>query len=265
MIVTPIKTRVLMPPQDDLLAAIRAVLRRLNERAVLVITSKVVSIWQGRCVPRSDYPDKDELIKQEADYYLPREAAPGGWVMHALKHNVFIPSAGIDESNGNDYYILWPKNPMGAAKTLWQWLRKTYGVRDLGVIISDSHTIALRRGVIGFALGYHGFIPLKDYRGTKDLFRRELKMTQTNFPDALAAAAVVLMGEGSEATPLALIEDVPTLQFTGRPFRPRKPFSSFEIKTREDLFYPLLSAVPWRRGRGGRGVGRRQHSQRRNA
>jgi F420-0:gamma-glutamyl ligase len=198
------------------------------------------------------YPDKDALIRKEADKYLPRAATPHAWVMHTIKHNIFIPSAGVDESNAHGHYILWPRDPEGTAKTLWQWARKIYSVKNIGIIISDSHSIPLRRGMMGFALSYYGFRPLKEYRGTKDLFGREMKMTQTNFPDALASAAVLTMGEGRESMPAAVIRDIPDIVFTGRPWRPRRPHSSFEIKTREDLYYPLLSSVPWRRG--GRGA-----------
>lgn len=254
MIITPIKTRVLLPPRDDLLSAIKKALPRLKEKTVLVITSKVVSVWQGRCVPLAQFPDKDDLIKKEADFYLPREAAPHGWVMHTIKHNIFIPSAGIDESNADKHYILWPKNPRKTAKALWQWARKTYRVRDVGIIISDSHSIPLRRGMMGFALSYYGFRPLKEYRGTRDLFGREMKMTQANFPDSLASAAVLTMGEGKESMPIALISDIPDLVFTGRPWHPRQAHSSFEIKTKEDLYYPLLSAVPWEKGGGGKSL-----------
>lgn len=248
MIVTPIKTRVLVPPQDDLLTVIQKSLPRLREHSVLVITSKVVSIWQGRCIPKEKYPDKDELIKKEADFYLPRTTTPHAWVMHTIKNNIFIPSAGVDESNADDHYILWPKNPAATAKRIWQWARKSYGVKNLGIIISDSHSIPLRRGMMGFALSYYGFRPLKEYRGTKDLFGREMKMTQANYPDALASAAVLAMGEGDESMPLAVIRDIPNIVFTARPYRSRRPHSSFEIKTREDLYYPLLSSVPWKKG-----------------
>lgn len=251
MLITSIKTRVLVPPQDDLPAVIKKALPRIRERSVLVITSKVVSIWQGRCIPKENYPDKDDLIKKEADWYLPREKAPHGWVMHTIKHNIFIPSAGVDESNANNHYILWPKNPKKTAKTLWQWACRTYRVREVGIIISDSHSIPLRRGMMGLALSHYGFRPLKEYRGTKDLFGRELKMTQANFPDALASAAVLAMGEGRESTPLAIIRDIPAIRFSSRPYRSRRPHSSFEIKTKEDLYYPLLSSVPWKKGGGG--------------
>ncbi len=126
--------------------------------------------------------------------------------------------------------------------------QEKYRVRGAWIVITDSHTIPLRRGVLGISLAHYGFVPLKDYRGKLDLFGRELKMTQTNIADGLAAAAVVLMGEGSECTPLAVIRDVPFVRFVERPAKSRKPFSSFEIKTKEDLYYPLFSSVSWQKG-----------------
>jgi putative folate metabolism gamma-glutamate ligase len=252
MKIVAVKTAVIHPPKDDLLKAIASAIPSLKEKSVVVITSKVVSIWQGRCVPMNAYASKDELVMREADLYLPREMTPGAWCMHTIKNNVFIPSAGVDESNADGYYILWPKDPMVVAKKLWVWLRKKYGVKDLGVIISDSHTIPLRRGVMGISLAHYGFEPLKDYRDTPDIFGRTLKMTQTNIPDGLAGAAVVLMGEGDERTPLAVITDIPWIKFVERPVRAKKPFSSFEIRTHEDLYYPLLSGMKWKKGKGGK-------------
>ena len=253
MIIQPLRTNILTPPRDDLRRAIASSLKSLPEKSILVITSKIVSIGEGRCIPKDRYPNKDVLTRREADRYLPRKFIPGAWVMHTIKNNLFIPSAGIDESNADGYYILWPRNARRSAKELWQWLRKKYHVKDLGVIISDSHTIALRRGVLGISLAHYGFVPLRDYRDTPDLFGRLLKMSQTNIADGLTAAAVVVMGEGSEQTPLCLIKDIPWVKFVASPPKTRRPFSSFEIKTKEDLYFPLLSRAPWRKGGGGRG------------
>ncbi len=254
MIVKSIKTRIIFPPQDDLLSAISESIKTIPEKSIIVVTSKVISIWQGRCIRLEKYLDKDLLVMQEADAYLSRQATPGAWCMHTLKNNIFIPSAGIDESNGNNHYILWPKHPKQTAKKLYQWLSKKYHVKNIGVIISDSHTIPLRRGVLGISLAHYGFVPLKDYRQTKDLFGRKFTMSQTNIADGLAAAAVMIMGEGAECTPLAIVQDVPWIKFVSKPALPNKPFSSFEIKSKEDLYFPLISSVPWQKGRGGMGL-----------
>lgn len=243
-----------MPPKDDLLEAISNSIKFLKEKSVVVITSKVVSIWQGRCIPADCFKNKDDLIIKEADFYISRKLVPGQWCMQTLKNNLLIPSAGIDESNANGHYILWPENLKQTAKKLYIWLKKKYNVRDMGIIITDSHTIPSRRGVTGISLAHYGFLPLKDYRNKKDLFGRIFKVSQTNITDSLASSAVLLMGEGSECTPLAVIEDIPFVKFSSKPYNSRKKFSSFEIKTKEDLYYPLISAVKWKKGGGGKKI-----------
>ena len=247
MIIQPIKTKILQPPQDDLLKIISDSIKSIPEKSIVVVTSKVVSLWQGQCVPIGQYT-KDELTAMEADLYLPRKSTPGAWCMHTIKNNVFIPSAGIDESNADGFYILWPKNLPAATKQLWLWLKKEYRVKNLGIIITDSHTIPLRRGVLGISLAHYGFNPLKDYRDKPDLFGRKFKMAQTNISDGLAAAAVVVMGEGSEATPICMITGIPWVQFVQKPVKSKLPFSSFEIKKKEDMYYPLFAAMPWKHG-----------------
>lgn len=253
MIITSIKTRILLPPKDDLLGVIKESLPRLEEKTIVAVTSKVVSIWQGRCIPREQFSDKDKLVAKEADWYLPREAVPGRRAMLTLKHNVLVPTAGVDESNGNGYYILWPRDTRGMARTLYQWVRQTYRAKHCGIIITDSHSVPLRRGTIGLSLAHYGFLPLKDYRGTRDLFGRKLVVTQANVVDSLAAAAVLAMGEGDEGTPLALISDIPFVAFSSGARMSRKPFSSLIVDRKEDLYAPLLRSVSWKRGGGGIG------------
>lgn len=251
MIIKPIKTRKFLPPQDNLWDLLSA-LPKLKESNVVAVASKVVSIGEGRCLPAGSAKDKDELIKQEADEYLPREAVPGGWAMHTLKNGIFMPSAGIDESNSAGYYILWPKNSMDSARRIWKFLKTKHRLKKIGVIITDSRSIPLRRGITGIALAFFGFEPLRDYRGSKDIFGRRLVFSQTNIADSLSAGAVLAMGEGGEQTPLAVIENVPFVKFTNRKPGSRKKFSSFLVKLEEDLYAPFLNGVKWKKGGGGR-------------
>lgn len=255
MTVKPIKTRILIPPQDDLLEVMANSIKSLKERSVVVVTSKVVSIWEGRCIPTDQVKDKDELIRKEADHYLERDVAPEALVMHTIKNNIFIPSAGIDESNAKNHYILWPKDSQKSARKIWEWIRDKYNVKEVGVIISDSHTIPARRGAMGISLGHYGFNPLRDYRGLPDLFGRELKMSQTDVADGLAAAAVLVMGEGKEGTPVAVIEDIPGVEFI-EGVKKFKKDEAFELTTKYDLYWPLFSAVRWKKGGGGKKLAR---------
>lgn len=247
MKVKAIKTKLFKPPKDDLLGEIIKRIKRLHERSVLVIASKVVSIHQGRCIPKAKVPHKDELIQKEADRYLPRSAVPNGYAVLTVKNNILIPTAGIDESNVGEYYVLWPKNIPRAAKEIHAFLRRKYHVKKVGVIIADSHTVPMRRGVLGITLGFYGFRPLNDYRGTRDLFGRKFKVSVADVVDALATAGVLVMGEGREQTPLALVTDIPFVKFTNRLYQPRKKHSSLHIHWNEDIYGSLLNAMKWRR------------------
>lgn len=62
---------------------------------------------------------------------------------------------------------------------------------------------------MGRAIGVAGFLPIKSYVGKEDLYGRESRVTTSNIADALASSAVLVMGEGSEQTPLAQIKNAP--------------------------------------------------------
>jgi F420-0:gamma-glutamyl ligase len=244
-LVKPIKTRVFLPPKDDLFSLIKESIFDLKEKSILVFTSKIVSIWQGRCIKMGLVKDKDELIKKEAQLYFESPGRGGeDSPMLTIKNNTLIPAAGIDESNGNGYYILWPQTPFLAAKKIYQFIKRNYYLKKIGIIISDSHTIPMRRGTVGISIAYWGFEPLKDYRGKKDIFGRKLQITQLNIADSLAATANLVMGEGKEQTPIAIIEDLDFVKF--------KESSKFReglgIKTQEDIYGPLISAIKWKSG-----------------
>jgi coenzyme F420-0:L-glutamate ligase / coenzyme F420-1:gamma-L-glutamate ligase len=75
----------------------------------------------------------------------------------------------------------------------------------IGVIITDSFGRAWRKGSQGVALGASGVPAFVDLRGAPDLHGRTLRVSEIAPADSLAAAAVLMMGEAAEATPLVLI------------------------------------------------------------
>ncbi len=162
-----IKTRAMLPPKDDIYKVIDESVKDLREGDVLLITSKILGIHQDRCVKISSEVDKDNLVIQEADKVVTSylKNVPKGYMILTLKDNTLIPSSGIDESNANGYYILWPHEVNKQAKEICDYLRKKFSVTKLAVIVTDSHTIPLRRGVMGISIGFYGLNPLKDYRG----------------------------------------------------------------------------------------------------
>lgn len=249
MLIKAIKTRKFLPPKDNLWELLSAV-KILKENSVVAVTSKVVSIGEGRCIPVNQI-EKDRLIAKEADKYLERPTHNDS-VIYSIKNNLLVASAGVDESNGAGYYILWPKDPEKSAKRIWKFLKEKFHIRNLGVIITDSKVTPLRRGVVGIAVSYFGFKPLKDYRGTEDLFGRQFQMETSDIPDSLATAAVLEMGEGSERKPIAVIADISQIEFINKEYKPNSEDDSFEIPEKEDLFYPFLSSVKWKKGGSGK-------------
>ncbi len=252
MIVKAIKTRKFIPPKDDLLDLLSNI-KELKENSIVAVTSKVVAIGEGQCIEISKI-NKEKLIIAEADKYLPREEVPNGLVMHTIKNNMLVASSGVDESNGDGYYILWPKDPLESAKRIWKFLKEKFNVKNIGVIITDSRLTPLRQGVVGYSIGYFGFIPIKDYRGRIDLFGRKFEMETSNIPDSLASAVVLEMGEGAESQPLAVITDIPYIEFIDTEFRPNLGDFGLDIEEEKDIFYPFLSKVNWKKGGRGKKV-----------
>lgn len=247
MFVKAIKTRPFMPPKDDLFSLIKESFSNINlkEESIIVITSKIVSIWQGQCLKIDSIENKDDLIKKEADLYLDRDKVPKGYAMLTIKNNILIPTAGIDESNGNGYFILWPKKPFQAAKQIYSFIKENYHLNNFGIIIADSHCTPSRCGTTGISIAYYGFCPVKDYRGTKDIFGREMKISQSNIADSLAVSAVFIMGEGNEQTPIAIIEDIDFIKF--EEFNPTDS-NPLDIDRDNDIYAPLLKAIKWLKG-----------------
>ncbi len=210
--------------------------KNISEKTIIVITSKIISICQKRVVAK-DSITKEALIKQEADVVIKSNNTYGVYL--TIKNNILIPSAGIDESNGDNVYILYPENVQSSAEYIWNYLRKKHQLENLGILITDSHTTPMRLGVTGIALAWCGFAPLHSYIGTPDLYGHPLRMTQVNILDSLATSAVFLMGEGCEQTPLAIITDAPKINFVQNvPTAEEK--DSIIISMAEDLYAPII-------------------------
>jgi putative folate metabolism gamma-glutamate ligase len=217
-------------------------LTNINDGDILAITSKIVSLCQGRVVEKSSI-SKRELIAREADSILYTDHNPYDLYL-TIKDNILIPSAGIDESNSNGAYILYPQNLQAVAHTVWKHLTAKFSIENLGVIITDSHTTPMRWGVTGITLGWCGFEPLYSYINRPDIFGQPMRVTKINLLDALATSATLVMGEGDEQTPLAIIHNAPKITFVSRAPSAEEE-KSVTIPMEEDLYAPLLMAAEW--------------------
>jgi len=218
------------PPKDDLIAALEESLPEIKNGDVLCISSKVIAIDEGRCVQGN----KDDFIQEETNLYIPREKNKYRFCLSII-HHALISSAGIDKSNSGDYLTLLPKNPSASAKRICLWIKEKYSISDIAVIVTDSHTTPLRNGISGISIGAYGMQPLKDYRKTKDLFDYEIKMSRSNMIDPIASAAVNIMGEGNEQTPIVLVRNWPNVQFCIE-----DTWQDFVVDPEDDVYWPLL-------------------------
>lgn len=220
-------------------------LTELPERSVLVVTSKIIALCEGRTVPVHG-TDLPALVRQEAEWYMPEAKAQHGYTF-TLAHNMLTPNSGIDESNANGMYVRWPADPQASANDIRRYAVARFQLHEVGVIISDSNFLPLRWGAIGLALAYSGIEPVRSYADKTDLFGRSLKLTRTNVVDSLATTATFLMGEGAEQTPLAVLEDLPNVEFVRRD-PTTKEITARHTPPSEDSFGPLLTSVEWRPG-----------------
>lgn len=228
----PIKTRAFVPPRDNIYNLLKEYLPKLREGDILIITSKILSIHQGRCVRIKKGVNKRQLALREAEKYLPGKSK---YSFLTIKHNAIISSAGVDSSNGRGYYILPPKNPNLVAKQICHYLKRKFKIKNLAVIITDSHSIPLRHGTLGISIGFYGLKPLRDFSGQKSVFGARLKTSRSNIVDAVSAAATLLMGEGGDRIPLVIARGLKFVEFT------HKNTQRLLIpKSQDDIYAPLL-------------------------
>jgi F420-0:gamma-glutamyl ligase len=247
MIVKAIKTSKVTAGSTSLFSLLDEAFPALNERSIVVITSKIVSLCEGSVLP-IDQASLDVLVAQHAQYFLPSSMSQYH-VSLTVAHNSLVVAAGIDESNGDGNYVLWPKDVQATANEVRAYLLERHGLHHLGVIITDSTTKPLQQGTTGAAVAYSGIKPTKSYIGSGDLFGRKFEYNRSSIANGLAAAAVVTMGEGTEQTPLAIIEDVAFVEFTDVA-PPPEELSDVIVSMADDLYAPLLQRVPWEEGQG---------------
>lgn len=202
--------------------------------SVIVISAKIISILEGNLVNLSKITF-EELVKKEADSII-RTVNSGSTGMEKCfltrKNGILIPNAGVDKSNVPEgFAIPWPKDPQKTAETLRRTLMEEFGIENLGVLIADSRVTPGRRGTTGVAIAWSGFVGVADERGMEDLFGKPLQITQRAIADNLATAALCIMGEAAECTPIVVIENAP-VTFTDAETDP----SEGVMGKKEDLF-----------------------------
>ena len=207
-----------MDVADEILAAAARQGEQLGRDDVIVVAQKIVSKAEGRRAALADVrvsaaalemaqatrrpPALVQLILDESAAVL--RATPAAIITRHRTGHV-LANSGIDASNvegGEDgEVLLWPVDPDASARNI----RARLGEDAPAVVIADSLGRPWRIGTLGTTIGCAGLVVLDDRRGQVDLFGRTLQATIIAVADAIAGLAVLVMGEGAEATPAAIV------------------------------------------------------------
>jgi dihydrofolate synthase / folylpolyglutamate synthase len=235
MKIRAIKTRIFRPG-EDLLAFLERYFGRSGARIatgdILVVTSKIIALSENRVCPKTTEAAKRRLVQRESEFQLATK-----YVYLTIRDGIVMANAGVDESNANGAIILLPRDSFRAARLIRAHFRRQFGLKHLGVIITDSRCLPLRAGITGVALGYAGFKGLKDYRRRRDIFGRPFHYSRVDMADSLATAAVLVMGEGAERQPLAVISGAP-VEYSNRVNK-----NELKIDIKEDIYGPLFRKI----------------------
>jgi coenzyme F420-0:L-glutamate ligase/coenzyme F420-1:gamma-L-glutamate ligase len=210
---------------DDVAGAIAAAAKKagvsIDDTDVVVVAQKVVSKAEARVrslatvIPSQEAQDLSDktgrpaelaqLILDEASEVM-RPTPFAVITRHRTGH--VTANSGIDASNvadgDHDNVLLWPVDPDASARAIRAGLADRMKAMP-AVVIADSLGRAWRQGTLGAAIGCAGLVHTDDRRGQQDLYGRTLQATVVAVADAIAAFAVLAMGEGAEGTPVAIV------------------------------------------------------------
>ena len=197
---------------DDLAGLIAALAVEHGGRPgdVFLVAKKVVSKAEGRLVVLDTVapggaalalsqitgkrPELVELILAESRQVLRQR---GGTLIVETHHGFICANAGIDASNvPAGHVLLLPRDPDASARRIQARIAAAVGGR-VGVIVTDTHGRAFRRGLVNVAIGVAGMTAIIDHRGERDREGRVLVATDQAIADELAACAGLYMGKAS--------------------------------------------------------------------
>jgi len=240
----------LVAPGDDIARMIcekaAAAGLALEDGDLVVISQKVISKAQGLLIDASTVvpsrrakalakrtkkdPRVVEIILRDSAAVL--RADRQAFVVKR-KDGLVCLNAGVDKSNVNGHliYTRLPSDSDSAANEILARLHELTGKR-LAVMIADTYSRPLRVGQVEFAIGLAGMEPIMDYRGLDDMFGYSLRYKYVALADEAAAAAELIMGQGTEHTPVAVIRGLDRINWSEDRHLARKLL----LERRLDLF-----------------------------
>ena len=215
----------LIEPNDDLASIINKSINNngidIESGDVVVVAQKIISKCENRYVElKNIQPSKEatdlaktlnrdpafiQIIQNESKKIISTDK---NVIIVEHKLGFININAGIDRSNilqNDDVVLLLPENPSKSAKDLQSAISANFQ-RDIALIVTDSMTRPFRSGVSNFALASANIPSLIDLKGDSDIYGNILQSTEIAIADELAAAAGILMGQGSEKQPVVIIK-----------------------------------------------------------
>ena len=215
----------LIEPNDDLASIINKSINNngidIESGDVVVVAQKIISKCENRYVElKNIQPSKEatdlaktlnrdpafiQIIQNESKKIISTDK---NVIIVEHKLGFININAGIDRSNilqKDDVVLLLPENPSKSAKDLQSAISANFQ-RDIALIVTDSMTRPFRSGVTNFALASANIPSLIDLKGDSDIYGNILQSTEIAIADELAAAAGLLMGQGSEKQPVVIIK-----------------------------------------------------------
>jgi len=251
--ITPLNQLPLLRKGDDLAGMIVSRAKQLGfgirNRDLVVIGQKAVSKAEGRIIDTSDVkpstkaakiakktgksPQFIEIVLRESSKVL--RADKDAFIVRT-KRGATCLNAGVDKSNvkGDTTYALLPQDPDASARRLRKRIEQLTG-KQVGVVICDTRSRPFRKGQVEESIGVAGLNPLIDYRGQKDLFGYTLRFKNVCLADELASAAELVMGQGRERSPVAIVRGLKRVRF-----QERATSRALVVRTEEDLFKGTL-------------------------
>jgi len=243
----------LLKPHDDvsqlIVDAARADQIEFMNHDVIVVSQKIVSKADGRLVDISTIrpsnraksiakrTNKDarviELILRDSKEIIRADRVA---LVVRTRNGFVCLNAGLDKSNvqGQTVYARLPNNPDKSAAIIKAKIEKSTG-KEVAVIIADTYSRPNRVGQVEYTIGLAGLEPIIDYRGQADIFGYCLHYKYVALADEIAAAAELVMGQGNEQIPAAIIRGLARMQPTNSPGLSKKLL----LGKKRDIFYSI--------------------------
>ncbi|HEX5457258.1 MAG TPA: coenzyme F420-0:L-glutamate ligase [Candidatus Nitrosotalea sp.] len=193
--------------------------RGLQEGDILVFTQKIISKQEGQKINLSKirptllatgiasaYKKDPRIIQLILDQTKRIIRMKNGIIISQTRHGLVCANAGIDESNvEKGFATLLPKNADDSAQKLQRRIKTKTG-KNIAVIISDTFGRPFREGQTDVAIGISGMLPIVNYEGKQDVFKRVLRVTAIAIADEISSASELVRGKTLNA-PIAIVRN----------------------------------------------------------